>query len=241
MRIVFLGTAAGLPQPNRRCSCIMVEIAGNYYFLDMGMTPAAELASRGIAMEAVKGIFISHLHGDHVDGLVNFADLISWYYTKSSPAIFLPDIKAAKTIGDWLSVIGIKDQRSLDYREIAEGVIFEDEVLKVTAIRTEHWDKSYAFLLEAEGKTFLFTSDLKWQGECTDFPQIAWEKEIDVAVCEAAHVSPMDYLPVLKHGKIKKVYFIHHGFDRYPDIITLQEKMKELPIVVVYDNMEVVL
>ena len=36
MRLTFLGSSHGLPEANRKCSCILVEIGENRYLMDMG-------------------------------------------------------------------------------------------------------------------------------------------------------------------------------------------------------------
>ena len=46
MRLVFFGTSHGVPEPNRHCSCAMVECGEHRYFVDMGMMAMAELVSR---------------------------------------------------------------------------------------------------------------------------------------------------------------------------------------------------
>ncbi len=90
MRITFIGSSHGIPEPNRKCSCTMVEIKGRYYFIDMGTPAIDHIVTAGIPIDAVKGVFITHMHGDHTNGLIHFVDLISWYFKTSDPTIFLP-------------------------------------------------------------------------------------------------------------------------------------------------------
>lgn len=78
MQITFLGASHGVPEANRRCSCTLIETNGRYYFIDMGVNAIDALRTRGIEVEDVKGIFITHMHGDHTNGLISFVDLISW-------------------------------------------------------------------------------------------------------------------------------------------------------------------
>ena len=54
MRIVFLGTAAGVPEPKRNCTCILIDVAGCRYFIDTdrhGECPFHRKKSEG------KGVF----------------------------------------------------------------------------------------------------------------------------------------------------------------------------------------
>ena len=75
MKITFIGSSHGVPEPNRKCTCIMIEVGANVYFIDMGAPAIDELRTRGISIDAVKGVFITHMHGDHTDGLIQFIDL----------------------------------------------------------------------------------------------------------------------------------------------------------------------
>ena len=98
MKITFIGSSHGVPEPNRKCTSIMIEAGENVYFIDMG-TPAIDaLRTRGISIDRVKGIFITHMHGDHTNGLIPFIDLITWYFKTPDPAVFLPIPAAAKVI-----------------------------------------------------------------------------------------------------------------------------------------------
>lgn len=239
MRIKFLGTSHGLPEANRKCSCTLIEVSGRYYFIDMGTMAAEYLANAGISMDDVKGIFITHMHGDHTCGLIQFVDLISWYYTTANPTICLPNPEAAKVIESWIK-LHKGFLRDLDYREVKEGIIFDDGFLKVTAIPTLHRENSHAFLLEAEGKTVLFTGDLKHPDQ--DFPAIVKERETDMIVMESAHFHATCYAPHLKECKTKAVYVNHYQPKLIPFVLQLAEEMKDtVPVKLLYDGNEVIL
>ena len=234
MKIIFLGTSHGVPEPHRGCSTTLIEVGGTYYFIDMGMQVAKEMVTRGLSMDAVKAVFVTHMHGDHINGLVEFADLVSWYYKDADPVIYLPMLKAEALIREWLALGGV--ERALRYEEVNAGVIFDDGMLKVTAIPTRHMEKSYGFLLEAEGKHVLFTGDLKHPAE--DFPKMNPGTELDLAVCEGAHFSVDAYEPMLKAGKVKKICVNHYGAWSMAGIQLLEQKMGGIPVITVSDGME---
>lgn len=233
MKITFIGASHGVPEPNRKCSCTMIEISGRYYFIDMG-TPAIDyLVTAGIPIHAVKGIFITHMHGDHTNGLVPFVDLISWYFKAADPIIYLPNIEGAEVIKNWLTVTQ-STIRELHYEEVRPGMIFDDGFLKVTAIPTLHTAHSFAFFLEAEEKTILFTGDLKHPDK--DFPAIAKEREIDLLVCESAHFNATDYLTHLHECKLKLIYVNHYQSKKIPSILQLEKDMGCIPVKMAYDG-----
>jgi ribonuclease BN (tRNA processing enzyme) len=238
MRITFIGASHGVPEPNRKCSCTMLEIKGRYYFIDMGTPAIDHLVTAGIPIDAVKGIFITHMHGDHTNGLIHFVDLLSWYFKTSDPIIFLPNTECTKIIGNWLKV-NYTSPRDLHYEEIQPGVIYNDGFLKVTAIQTLHTERSYAFFLEAEGKSILFTGDLRHPDQ--DFPVIAKEHETDLIVCESAHFNATDYLPHLRECKTKLIYVNHYQSMKIPAILQLAEDMGDIPVKLAYDGSEIIL
>ena len=102
MKITFVGSSHGVPEPNRKCTCIMIEVGENIYFIDMGTSAIDALRTRGLPIDAVKGVFVTHMHGDHTNGLIPFVDLISWYFKMPDPVICLPIIEAAQALDQWL-------------------------------------------------------------------------------------------------------------------------------------------
>ena len=124
MKLTFLGTSHGVPEPNRKCSCTMITVGERVYFVDMGVMAIGELTNRHLPVESVKGIFITHMHGDHTNGLIHFADLISWYYTGADPEIYLPLIEGARIISDWIA-LSCHAVRDLRYKQVAEGTVFD--------------------------------------------------------------------------------------------------------------------
>jgi len=239
MKITFIGSSHGVPEPNRKCSCIMIEVGQNVYFIDMGTPAIDELRTRGISIDAVKGIFFTHMHGDHTNGLIQFVDLITWYFKTPNPAVYLPIIDAAKVIDDWLKVTLNGDEKQIDYREVLPGTLFDDGVIKVTAIATQHCYKSYAYLVEAEGKAVLFTGDLKNPG--ADFPAVGMKKPLDLLVCESAHFPATDYLPVLEKCDVKKVCITHYSDRHLASVLRLQQELtaKDIPSVKATDDLQI--
>ena len=237
MKITFFGSSHGIPEAHRRCSCTLIEVGDNRYFIDMGMMAVEELINRGIAVDSIKAVFITHMHGDHTNGLISFVDLCSWVYKTAEPKFYLPKLKGKEIIYNWLEVTGIK-AREFDFYEVKDGVIFDDGVLKVTAIRTKHCDVSYAYIFEAEGKAVLFTGDLYYHPE-EDFPKIAKGMPLNLAVCECAHFNAEKYEPIFKECDIKKVVINHYSQRFVPSIMSLTEKMPELGIKMANDGMEI--
>ena len=77
MKITFLGTSHGVPAADRYCACTMLEVNGATYFIDAGAPLIDILLRRGTDLNTIRALFTTHLHGDHVNGVLAFADLIN--------------------------------------------------------------------------------------------------------------------------------------------------------------------
>ncbi|MBO7218263.1 MAG: MBL fold metallo-hydrolase, partial [Clostridia bacterium] len=73
MRLIFVGTSHGIPESDRFCTSIFLEVGENVYIIDAGAPVSQMLLRYGFTHDAVKGVFITHLHGDHFDGIFEFS------------------------------------------------------------------------------------------------------------------------------------------------------------------------
>lgn len=243
MRIVFFGSSHGIPEPHRRCSSTLIEVGENRYIIDMGCQSVEDLINRGISLDSIKGIFITHMHGDHTNGLLSFLDLASWKFKTVDPAIFLPGQveDAVNAITAWIQCNGVT-LRDFRFEPVKEGVLFEDGVIQITAYRTKHIENSYAYLIEAEGKRVLFSGDLSAKGPQEDFPMSVLEKSLDLAICESAHFQATAYLPLLKdQPNLKKLCINHYSERHLSSVLELPAAMPEIPVLRAHDGLEIML
>ena len=206
MRITVLGSGHGVPEAHKKCTSILFEIGENRYFVDAGCDINMEIANRRIPFESVKALFITHPHSDHMDGLFPFIGLLGWFYTKVDPEVYMPNEQCVDLLKFYFDTFEMKLRPETKVCIIGDGVIYDDGVLKVTAIPTKHCPNSHAFLLEAEGKRILCSGDLRHPS--IDFPDVY---DIDVALLEAAHFDVREYTNIVKEKNIKSVYINHYG------------------------------
>jgi len=72
IRVTQLGTGAPPPVMNRFGPSILVEPGGQKFLFDAGRGALQRLAQAGVRWQDVDGVFLTHLHSDHV---VGFPDL----------------------------------------------------------------------------------------------------------------------------------------------------------------------
>lgn len=224
MKIVFLGTGHGVPSATRACSCAMIEVGGALYYVDGGAPIVDRTLLSGRDISAVRAMFITHVHGDHIGGVFQFADLIQWYYKTQSCSFFFPEMRAADALRGLIEAAEDKplDEERIHLLPAKEGLVYEDENVRVSYYKTLHLTAegrhSYGILIEAEGKRVYFSGDLSYKLGAEDFPAIAYE-DIDLFVCEMAHFGRENLEPYLPRIRAKVVAFNHvYPLVKYEDI-----------------------
>lgn len=245
MKITFIGTSHGKPEPHRRCSCTMITLEnGDRYFIDMGCSPVDDMITRGIPLRTVKAVFLTHMHNDHTDGLLQFIALCVWAYPDTSPTVLFPEQAGIDALLAWNAATMEEQDRNFPDRirlQIAKpGVLYEDGGLRVTAYATRHCQSaSYAYLLEGDGKRVLFTGDLNGSKPEQDFPlSCAQEQPLDLAVCEAAHFDATRYIPIFEACKPRRVILNHYSSYRLPGICELMQAVRPLSVTLATDGLE---
>lgn len=208
MRLTFIGTSHGVPEPHRRCASYMLEVNGAYYIIDMGTQTIEDLMRLGVAVEDVRLVICTHPHGDHTDGVISFVDLLNWKFKEASPIIMLPWEGLIEPLKAWVCAVeGNPFREGITLSTVQEGVTYQDDNVVITAVRNQHCANAFSYFVEAEGKRILFTGDLKHPS--IDFPAPAFELDLDLIVCELAHFTADDAVAVLNKTKAKRVIHAH--------------------------------
>lgn len=177
-KVVMLGTGTPNPVPERSGPCVAIIVDENSYLVDFGtgVVRQAERANQmGIsALEAknLKTAFLTHLHSDHTIGL---ADLIytPWVLERESPLrIFGP--KGIKKMTDHLlaayeddinaRMFGLEQANKTGIqviaKEIQEGIIYQDDLVKVEAFLVDHPPfEAYGFKFVTPDKVVVISGD----------------------------------------------------------------------------------
>ncbi len=223
IQITFLGTCSGTePKAGRHHCSIVIECGGLNYFFDAGENCSHAAHTLGIELTSVRAVFISHMHIDHIGGLANLIFTIrklarvrkTPHINGNSYDIFVPDLEklaAVKLIADAHRPAG--GVNIVDH-EVSDGLVFEDENVRVTAIHNDHLreaDKegwhSYSYLIESEGKKIVFSGDVHYPHELDPL----LEGGCDLLIMETGHHKVTDVCEYAKSRGIRKLVFNHHG------------------------------
>ncbi|MBR4881739.1 MAG: MBL fold metallo-hydrolase [Clostridia bacterium] len=244
MRIRFLGTSHGVPEAGRFNSSAMIEVGSAVYYVDAGAPIVNMLVNDKRHPSEVRAIFITHCHGDHINMLPHFVDLCHWYYLDADFTAFVPETNVIENIYTYVESLkgGTVDRERERLVRTVEGVIFEDENIRVTAIPTCHLHyagrPSFAYRIEADGKSVVFTGDLSGGLVMDELDRVACSFPSDVVILEKAHYSLSALLPYLERMQTKELWF-NHVNSSFDELLELDGKYP-FRVKIANDNDEII-
>jgi len=69
-QLTILGTSSALPTSNRYPTAQVLQVLGRFFLIDCGEGTQTQMRKYKIGFSKINHIFISHLHGDHIFGLI---------------------------------------------------------------------------------------------------------------------------------------------------------------------------
>lgn len=194
MQVVLLGTGFPRPDPERAGPATAVVVGEKVFVVDAGRGVVLRLAAAELPLKSVRAVFLTHLHSDHTAGLPDLFNT-SWQFGRSAPfELYGP--KGTKKLADAMLKFFAEDihiRRDLMEKHpgagatiqthmVREGVVYQDESVKVTAFEVDHKPVAPAFgyRFDAGGRSVVISGDTRPSENLVRFAQGA-----DVLVHEA--------------------------------------------------------
>lgn len=137
IRVVVLGSGASLPTLQRHTSALAVQRQGDLYLLDCGEGTQLQWRRAGLRFAKLRAICISHLHGDHVNGLVGFLQTLS-LSDRSAPLEVLGPPGIRGYLEAMRRHIGLRVAYDLRVREVDAGDVVSGDGYRILAHRLDH-------------------------------------------------------------------------------------------------------
>ncbi|HUY65925.1 MAG TPA: MBL fold metallo-hydrolase [Acidimicrobiales bacterium] len=150
MQVIILGSGSPLPHPERAGPSTLVRTSAGDLLFDCGRGVLMRAAAVGAAAGSIRGLFLTHLHSDHITDL---NDLFTMRWAMSFTPNPLPVFGPAGTAA-LLQATEAMLEPDIGYRlahhddlqwrpsstvaEVDDGVIFEEGAVRVTAAPTDH-------------------------------------------------------------------------------------------------------
>lgn len=140
MNLTILGCYAATPRTLTNPTSQVLEMKNRMFLIDCGEGTQVQLRKNKIRFSKINHVFISHLHGDHVYGLIGLVSTFSLLNRQTDLHIHGPKgikemiLLQLKLSASWTSY-------NLYFHELESNqpeVVFEDEKVKVTTIPLKH-------------------------------------------------------------------------------------------------------
>ncbi|WP_024950918.1 MBL fold metallo-hydrolase [Cobetia crustatorum] len=226
VKLILLGTKGGpsIAEDKRLPQSATLMIGDDIYMIDAGYGASLRLVQAGAKLTDLKGIFITHLHADHV---LDYPSLLmnSWATgLKDEVSVYGPEGTRYMTDSLWEAFkvdidLRIPDEGKPDIRKLVKvQEIQEDNVcdcdggkLKVSALPVPHppfkFGQAFAYKFEVGGKVIVMTGDMNYYPPFEKFA-----KDADVLVSEVVNVPAVEALAERLGGGDKFAHAIisHH-------------------------------
>jgi ribonuclease Z len=176
IKVTLLGTGTPVPAMNRFGPSILVEAAGQKFLFDAGRGALQRLTQLRVRWQDVDGLFLTHLHSDHV---VGFPDLwlTGWLVSPGRDRpLHVWGPRGTKAMVSHLEQAYEFDIRMRLYDDRAapdgvvilaedfnEGVVFEKGGLRITAIEVDHSPvrPAFGFRVDYGGRSVVLSGDTR--------------------------------------------------------------------------------
>ncbi len=190
-RVVMLGTGTPIPDPDRAGSGVAIVVDSVAYLFDAGagvVRRAAAAGRNGITAFAPRNatpqsqfsprfdrVFLTHLHSDHTLGL---ADVIftPWIQGRRLPLDVYGPVGTSRLVNGILdgNTEDIDERRAAPggpsptgwqvvVHDVAEGAVFHDERITVTAFAVSHagWTHAFGYRIQTPDRLIVISGDTR--------------------------------------------------------------------------------
>lgn len=139
MEITFLGTSSGVPTRSRNVSSVALRLPqrAEVWLFDCGEGTQHQLLHSEIRSSQIRRIFITHMHGDHIFGLMGL--IASCGLAGTAQAI---DIYGPEGLESYLKACAkysyMDFSRRITVHQVQPGLVYEDEEFQVSCLRLKH-------------------------------------------------------------------------------------------------------
>ncbi|MCF0193220.1 MAG: ribonuclease Z [Prevotella sp.] len=140
MKVNILGCGSALPTMHHNNAAQVVEVEGRLYLIDCGEGTQVWLRRSKLSFLRISAIFISHIHGDHVFGLIGLISSFNLLDRKAPLHIYAP-IELKELLFTQIRMFC----RDMGYEVIFHAIdttkkqlIFEDEKVTVQSLPLNH-------------------------------------------------------------------------------------------------------
>lgn len=170
IRIIFLGTSAGVPTSDRNVTSILVLRRGDYIFFDFGEGTQRQVFKLRLGFRKNLKIFITHMHGDHILGLPGLIQTLTLFRRKDPLEIYGPP-QLEQFINIVVEMMNVEPSFQIIFHPVYDGIVFKFKEYYIQAIRNIHGGLSFSYMLKEYDRLGTFNAEL---ASSLGIPKVLW-------------------------------------------------------------------
>jgi ribonuclease Z len=155
MRVILLGTGAALPTPERRTSATAVLYEGEMLLFDCGEGTQLQLRKAGLRHGRLSRIFITHMHGDHVIGIMGLLMTMELSGRERPIELYGPPA-LADYVATSARLLSTGFRYPIIFHEARPGIICQTDTYTIECLPLNHRVLTYGYAFQERDKPGTF-------------------------------------------------------------------------------------
>ena len=157
LEVVFLGTSSATPTRGRNLPAVAIRREGEVVLMDCGEGTQRSFVEYGLGINREMVILITHLHGDHVNGLLGLLQTMSMSQRGKMLTLVGPEelylwVKAS------MEMLHISFLFDLEFVAARPGVVIRRGAYRIRCARANHSIEAWSYVFEETPRPGVFDS-----------------------------------------------------------------------------------
>ncbi len=175
LAVFMCGTSSPLPAPDRVQACVAISAGERLYVVDAGAGSARIATLGALPLDQLRAVLLTHFHSDHIAAIPDF-NLNSWVAGRPQPLEIIGPAGVGRVV-QGLNIAYAHDRSYrvahhgaellppplgvLHAREVAPGVILEEDGLTITAFAVDHSpvEPAFGYRFDYRGRSVVVSGD----------------------------------------------------------------------------------
>ena len=155
MKLVYLGTSAAAPTPERSLTCICLVRENEVLMFDAGEGAQVAYLKAGLPWNKKMKIFVTHLHGDHCLGILGLLQTMSMQKRTESLEIYGP-AGIEEFITANIKVLNFGVPFPVFITIVEEGDVVNEKKYRISCCEAQHGIPAFSYCFEENEKSGVF-------------------------------------------------------------------------------------
>ncbi len=153
--MTFLGTSAAVPTADRGLPAVALRREGEVVLMDSGEGVQRKVLSESVGLGSDMSILVTHLHGDHVTGLLGLLQTMSLAQRRKPLNVVGPE-KLLRWLEITSELLHIGLTFPIRFSKAKPGIVLRTNGFHVRAARASHSVEAFAYVVEEPARPGVF-------------------------------------------------------------------------------------